>query len=86
MRGVDYRNEYHWWLQDGEIILDITADQYYNVGQVPPYDNGKRGQWYAWKKQPSMSSLNLIVSVHPNVNDKSVYIYKDGNTHHNPLF
>lgn len=86
MRGVDYRNEYHWWLQEGENIIDITADQYYNVGETPPYGNGKKGQWYAWKKQPSMSSLNIIASVHPNVNDESVYIYKDDHIHHNPLF
>ena len=87
MRGVDYRNEYHWWLQDGEKILDITADQYYLVGEKPPYENGKKGEWYAWRKQPSMSALNLIVDIlSPNVKDEQVYIHKEEYTHPNPLF
>jgi hypothetical protein len=33
MSGIDYRNDTHWWLQDGETIYDVTADQYYSMGQ-----------------------------------------------------
>jgi len=63
MSGIDYRNDTHWWLQDGEKIHDVTADQYYSVGQKPPYDTGKRTQWYGWKQRPHQRSLNLIMRV-----------------------
>lgn len=87
MKGTDYRKEIHWWLQDDKKIIDITAEQYYNVGQVPPYDNGKKGEWYAWRKQPSMKAFDLIVNImSPNISDKSVYIHKEEYIHHNPLF
>ena len=34
---------YHWWVQDkaGKII-DLTADQYYSKGRVPPYDKAEK--------------------------------------------
>jgi hypothetical protein len=63
MSGKDYRDEYHWWLQDGERIYDLTAEQYYSVGQLPPYHNGKPSKWYGWKERPHQRSLNLIVRV-----------------------
>ena len=42
-RALDYSNEYHWWCLDtaGKII-DLTADQYYQIGEEPPYQNGKK--------------------------------------------
>ena len=42
MNGIDYRGDYHWWLQDGKMIYDVTGDQYYVVGKLPPYENGKK--------------------------------------------
>jgi len=63
MSGKDYRGEYHWWLQDGERIYDLTAEQYYSIGQLPPYHNGKPSKWYGWKERPHQRSLNLIVRV-----------------------
>lgn len=63
MSGIDYREETHWWLQDGKRIYDVTANQYYSVGQVPPYDKGKRTQWYGWKQRPHQRSLNLMMKV-----------------------
>jgi len=63
MSGKDYRDEYHWWLQDGEKIYDLTAEQYYSVGQLPPYHNGKPSKWYGWKERPHQRSLTLIVRV-----------------------
>ena len=63
MSGVDYRGDIHWWLQDGELIYDITAEQYYTVGKLPPYHNGKKSQWYGWKGRPHQRSLNLMVRV-----------------------
>jgi hypothetical protein len=63
MSAIDYRNDPHWWLQDGDKIYDITADQYYSVGKLPPYENGKPSKWYGWKQRPHQRSLNLIVRV-----------------------
>ena len=63
MSGIDYRNDTHWWLQDGETIYDVTADQYYSVGQVPPYATGKKTAWYGWKQRPHQRSLKLIMRV-----------------------
>jgi hypothetical protein len=63
MSGIDYRNDTHWWLQDGETIYDVTAEQYWSVGQNPPYDKGKRTQWYGWKQRPHQRSLNLMMKV-----------------------
>ena len=31
MSGEDYRGEKHWWLQDGNNIYDVTADQYLSL-------------------------------------------------------
>ena len=87
MKALDYRNEYHWWLQDDTKIIDATADQYYIVGETPPYRYGKKGEWYAWRKQPSMSSFNLIVDIlYPNIKEEKVYIHKNEYIHSNPLF
>jgi len=63
MSGKDYRDEYHWWLQDGERVYDVTADQYYTVGKLPPYHNGKKSKWYGWGQRPHQRSLDLIVRV-----------------------
>jgi hypothetical protein len=63
MSGIDYRNDTHWWLQDDETIYDVTAEQYWSVGQNPPYDKGKRTQWYGWKQRPHQRSLNLMMKV-----------------------
>lgn len=83
MRGEDSRNEYHWWLQDEKKVVDPTANQYYNRSEIPPYENGKKGQWYAWKRQPSARAFRLIVNVLGNVTDSTETIVND---HHNPLF
>jgi len=63
MSGIDYRNDTHWWLQDGEIVYDVTAEQYWSVGQNPPYDTGKKTSWYGWKQRPHQRSLKLIMRV-----------------------
>ena len=76
MRGLDYREDYHWWLQDGEKIYDITAEQYYSVGKLPPYHNGKKSKWYGWGQRPHQRSLDLIIRVlgKDNVTDEIVDI------------
>jgi hypothetical protein len=63
MSAEDYRGEKHWWLQNGERIYDITAEQYYTVGKLPPYESGKKTAWYGWKGRPQQISLDLMVKV-----------------------
>ena len=63
MSGEDYRGEKHWWLQDGEKIYDCTANQYIFVNQSPPYDVGKKSNWYGWKQRPQQISLELVKRV-----------------------
>jgi hypothetical protein len=63
MSGKDYRDDYHWWLQDEEKVYDPTADQYYSVAKLPPYHQGKKSKWYGWGQRPHQRSLDLIVRV-----------------------
>ena len=62
--AVDYHDCPHWWLVDttNNKIYDITADQYYRVGQTPPYP-GKKKPWYGWKQRPHQRTLDLMVLV-----------------------
>ena len=63
MSGEDYRGEKHWWLQDGEKIYDCTANQYLDKGENPPYNIGKKTNWYGWKHRPQQVSPNLMKRV-----------------------
>jgi len=63
MSAEDYRGEKHWWLQNEERIYDVTAEQYYSVGKLPPYHSGKKSKWYGWKQRPQQISLDLMVRV-----------------------
>jgi len=62
--AIDYHDEAHWWLVDttNDKIYDITDDQYYYVGQTPPYP-GKKKPWYGWKQRPHQRTLDLMVRV-----------------------
>jgi hypothetical protein len=44
-------------------FYDVTAEQYYSVGQLPPHQNGKKSKWYGWKGRPQQISLDLMVRV-----------------------
>ena len=46
MSAIDWRDEKHWWLQDGNTIYDVTEDQYYSRSKVPPHSKGKKSVWY----------------------------------------
>lgn len=74
MSGKDYRNDYHWWLQNDNRIYDVTAEQYYNVEKLPPYHCGKPSKWYGWKQRPHQRTLDLIIKVlgSDNVTDEEV--------------
>ena len=63
MSGKDYRGEAHWWLQDEDKIYDATANQYLDKGENPPYNIGKKTNWYGWKHRPQQVSLNLMKRV-----------------------
>ena len=63
MSGEDYRGEKHWWIQDGNNIYDVTADQYYSKSKVPPHSKGKKSAWYGWRQRPQQISLNLMKKV-----------------------
>jgi len=63
MSGEDYRQEKHWWLQDGNNIYDVTADQYYSKSKVPPHSKGKKSAWYGWKQRPQQISFELMKRV-----------------------
>ena len=63
MSAEDYRKEKHWWLQNGEMIYDVTEGQYYSVSKVPPHSQGKKSKWYGWKQRPQQISLDLMVRV-----------------------
>jgi len=59
VRGRDSRGVCHWWLENEDRDrLDITADQYFSVGRVPPYWNGKRGGFLT--KEPSKRAAEII--------------------------
>ena len=68
--AIDYHDCSHWWLVDKttEKIYDITADQYYHVGQTPPYAKGVKKPWYGWKQRPHQRTLNLMIKVLGNEN------------------
>ena len=63
MSGEDYRGEKHWWVQDGQKIYDCTAKQYLDKGEHPPYNTGKKTNWYGWKQRPQQISLTLMKRV-----------------------
>ena len=57
--------EQHWWLQDGDKIIDITAEQYDMLDFDPPYDKGKETKWYGWKNRPHRRTQKLMLEVQP---------------------
>ena len=63
MSAEDYREEKHWWLQNGTKIYDITEGQYHSVNKFPPHENGKKSKWYGWKQRPQQISLDLMIRV-----------------------
>jgi hypothetical protein len=58
--GRDDRGIVHWWLFDTakRKIIDVTADQYFSVGLIPPYDRGRLGSFLTNK--PSKRCLILM--------------------------
>tara|TARA_B100001113_G_C20880563_1_gene522453 strand:- start:186 stop:680 length:495 start_codon:yes stop_codon:yes gene_type:complete len=63
MSAVDWRDEKHWWLQDGNNIYDATEEQYYIRAKVPPHSKGKKSNWYGWKQRPQVITFELMKKV-----------------------
>jgi hypothetical protein len=58
--GKDENGINHWWLVDrvnGKII-DLTADQYFSQGKLPPYKHGKKCSFLT--KTPSKRARIVI--------------------------
>jgi hypothetical protein len=62
-RGFD-GEIYHWWVQDkaGKII-DITADQYYSKGRVPPYDKAEKAGLLGFEYKKRVNELYRRVTI-----------------------
>jgi hypothetical protein len=64
--GKDDEGIVHWWLHDNHRIriLDLTADQYFSVGKVPPYQNNRRGSFLT--NEPSKRAITVMNRVKEN--------------------
>lgn len=62
-RGFD-GEIYHWWVQDkaGKII-DLTADQYYSKGRVPPYDKAEKAGLLGFEYKKRVNELYRRVTI-----------------------
>jgi hypothetical protein len=48
-RAKDDEDIWHWWCVDANgKRIDLTADQYYNVGRTPPYEQGEKASILGW--------------------------------------
>lgn len=50
----------HWWIVDNDTsnIYDVTSDQYYNKGLIPPYSKGKKTGFLT--KKPSKRAMIVM--------------------------
>lgn len=62
-RGFD-GEIYHWWVQDkaGKII-DLTADQYYSKGRIPPYDKAEKAGMLGFEYKNRVKELYRRVTI-----------------------
>ena len=67
---------HHWWLQDGDKIIDPTAEQYDAFDFDPPYQNGKETAWMGWKNRPHRKTQDLMLLVQPSAKLYSE-VYRD---------
>ena len=70
-RAKDHEGMYHWWCQDREGgIIDITSEQYTNLGIIPPYEHGKKASMlgFDYRKRVQilyervLSDVNIITN------------------------
>ena len=62
-RGFD-GEIYHWWVQDkaGKII-DLTADQYYSKGRIPPYDKAEKAGLLGFEYKKRVNEMYRRVTI-----------------------
>lgn len=59
--------EFHWWLQDGNKIIDVTAGQYDHFDFDPPYEKGKvMTKWLGYYGRPHKKTLELMKKIQKN--------------------
>jgi len=60
--GLDEEGIWHWWVttKEGKRI-DITQDQYYSEGRVPPYVSGKKASMLGFEYRKRTYKLLDIV-------------------------
>ena len=57
-RAVDFSETYHWWAKDNyEKVIDLTADQYYSIGEKPPYESGEKKSSLGWGYRKKVDTL-----------------------------
>lgn len=62
-RGFD-GEIYHWWVQDkAGNIIDLTADQYYSKGRVPPYDKAEKAGILGFEYKKRVNELYRRVTI-----------------------
>ena len=55
---VDFSETYHWWANDNdEKVIDLTADQYYSIGEKPPYESGEKKSSLGWGYRKKVDTL-----------------------------
>jgi hypothetical protein len=61
-RAKDDEDIWHWWCVDANgKRIDLTADQYYNVGRTPPYEQGEKASILGWGYKKRVHELFDIV-------------------------
>jgi hypothetical protein len=68
MSGKDTLGNVHWWLQDGDSIIDVTAEQYDLIDCDLPYKVGKVSKWYDWRNRPHKRTMDLMKLIQPEAN------------------
>ena len=57
-RAKDDEDIWHWWCVDANgKRIDLTADQYYNVGRTPPYEQGEKASILGWSYKKRVEEL-----------------------------
>jgi hypothetical protein len=61
-RGLDDEGIWHWWVVTVEgKRIDLTADQYYSQGRVPPYESGTKASMLGFDYRKRVYKLMEVV-------------------------
>ncbi len=57
-RALDDEGIWHWWCMDKEgLLIDLTDEQYFSVGRVPPYENGEKASTLGFEYRNRVRTL-----------------------------